>query len=262
MLRKQIVFSPRGMLQRWPGTRHQELKFIWESLCRVVSPRRLTLHLTSDTEAAESLLRMPKAEAVVIPNGIDIPHEVRHVDRPHELRFVFLGRIDPKKGIENLLYAYNAVAEGLSKRSSLTIAGDGEALYKTAIEKLVNELPVRDRVQMVGSVVGEQKRALFENADVVVVPSFTENFGLVVAEALAHGVPVIASTGTPWRGLKEKNCGLWVDNTPVQLASAMKEISEMPLMHMGRRGREWMIAEFSWDPIANRMLDLYRRIID
>src|SRR5205085_7599508 len=73
MMGKPIVWSPRGMLQRWEGTRRPQLKLVWETLCRVASSRRMVLHVTSDGEASESKARMPRSTAVVIPNGIEIP---------------------------------------------------------------------------------------------------------------------------------------------------------------------------------------------
>jgi glycosyltransferase involved in cell wall biosynthesis len=91
------------------------------------------------------------------------------------------------------------------------------------------------------------------------VPSYTENFAIVVAEALAHGVPVIASKGTPWSRLEEMKCGLWVDNDPETLARAIRSISGMSLQHMGFIGREWMRKEFSWRSVTDQMLGLYRR---
>jgi glycosyltransferase involved in cell wall biosynthesis len=114
---------------------------------------------------------------------------------------------------------------------------------------------------MIGSVLGGDKGKLFANADVVVVPSFTENFGLVVAEALAHGVPVIAGKGTPWQRVEEIGCGLWVDNSPESLAAAIKQISKMPLREMGQRGRDWMAREYSWDLMAKRTMELYSSIL-
>src|SRR5205085_8939458 len=108
------------------------------------------------------------------------------------------------------------------------------------------------RVVMIGSVEGEAKKELFSNADVVVVPSHSENFGLVVAEALAHGVPVIASRGTPWQRMGEIGCGLWVDNQPESLAQALVDIRKMPLREMGERGRDWMRREFTWPRVGGR----------
>jgi glycosyltransferase involved in cell wall biosynthesis len=114
---------------------------------------------------------------------------------------------------------------------------------------------------MIGSLSGQAKASFFESADLLVAPSYTENFALVVAEALAHGVPVIASKGTPWRRVEEVGCGLWVDNSPESLAAAITQISRMPLREMGIRGRDWMRKEFSWDQAASRMVQLYQSML-
>ena len=114
--------------------------------------------------------------------------------------------------------------------------------------------------RMTGAVAGTDKEKVFLDADVVVVPSHTENFAMVVAEALAYGVPVIASTGTPWKRLAEVGCGLWVDNRPESLAGALGEISRMPLREMGLKGREWVQREFTGEVTAKQMIELYERL--
>ena len=114
---------------------------------------------------------------------------------------------------------------------------------------------------MLGDIRGEEKQRMFEQTDVVVVPSFTENFAIVVAEALAHGVAVIASTGTPWKELEQKACGLWVANDPVSLADAISKINSMPIAEMGERGRRWMAADYSWEKCASEMMALYKNIL-
>jgi glycosyltransferase involved in cell wall biosynthesis len=260
MIRKPVVWSPRGMLQRWEGTRKPRLKAVWERLCRVAAPKRLTLHVTSEQEAAESRQRMPGIDSIVIPNGIEIPGAVQHVESNRELRLVYLGRIHPKKGIENLLEAYKMLNGNLGKTPSLTIAGDGEPRYADSIRARVEQLPLSRSVTMIGPVHGESKESLFQNADVVVVPSHTENFGLVVAEALARGVPVIASKGTPWKRVEEIGCGLWIDNDPQTLAAGIERIAAMPLQAMGDRGRQWIAREFSWQLAAESMIQLYHDI--
>ena len=107
----------------------------------------------------------------------------------------------------------------------------------------------------------DDKRDIFQRTEVLVLPSHSENFGNVVAEALAYGVPVIASRGTPWSRLEEKGCGLWVSNDPKTLAAAIEDISKMPLEEMGQRGREWMQQEFSWPSIAAAMIETYREML-
>jgi len=114
---------------------------------------------------------------------------------------------------------------------------------------------------MLGDIRGEQKQQMFEQTDVVVVPSFTENFAIVVAEALAHGAAVIASTGTPWKEVERVGCGLWVHNDPASLADAIAKINLMPVAEMGERGRRWMAADFSWDKCASEMVALYKSML-
>ena len=259
---KPVVWSPRGALQRWVGSRHVRPKRIWEWMCRAAAPRRLVLHATSEEEAVESVKSFPGMKTVVIPNGVEIPEKARHSRTSGPLRLAFLGRLDPKKGIENLLAACNILKGSASVTFSLIIAGAGDRAYTQTLKERIARLSLSSQVEMVGEVSGEEKEQLFENADIVVVPSYTENFGMVVVEALAHGVPVIASKGTPWRRVEEVACGLWVKNASESLAMAVEQMSRMPLFDMGNRGREWMMREFSWNGRAREMLACYSALLD
>jgi glycosyltransferase involved in cell wall biosynthesis len=257
---KPVVWSPRGMLQRWSGSSRPLLKSLWEQVCCLVSPSQLILHVTSDAEAAESLQRLPGVQTAIVPNGVDIPESISHVHGDSQLRIAYIGRLDPKKGIENLLAACGIVDRNSGLDYSLKIAGAGAAPYIDSLKKQIEASNLTERIVMLGNVEGQAKRDLFANADVVVIPSHTENFGLVVAEALAHGVPVIASRGTPWRRMEEVGCGLWVDNTAEALASALMAVQAMPLREMGERGRVWMQREFTWARVGEQMLNLYYQL--
>jgi glycosyltransferase involved in cell wall biosynthesis len=114
---------------------------------------------------------------------------------------------------------------------------------------------------MVGEVIGTAKHQLFANTDITVVPSYTESFGIAVAEALAHGVPVVAGRGTPWKRVEEIGCGLWVANEPESLAEAIKQMSRMLLSEMGLRGRVWMQREFAWPLVIQRIAQVYQEAI-
>lgn len=260
-LDKPLVWSPRGALQRWEGSTRPMLKYFWESVCRAVAPSRLILHATSEDEARESKIRLPGVETVMIPNGVEIPDSITHVPGNGRIRLLYLGRLHPKKGIENLLVACKVLQEDRQMPCSLTIAGSGDPRYAKFLVARIEELELSQQVRTFGDVKGDDKRKLFERTDIVVVPSYTENFGMVVAEALAHGVPVIASKGTPWQRLEEMGCGLWVDNDPEGLARAIEQMSQMPLHETGHRGREWMAKEFAWPLIAEKMTDLYKSLL-
>jgi glycosyltransferase involved in cell wall biosynthesis len=108
---------------------------------------------------------------------------------------------------------------------------------------------------------GQAKQQLLEQSDLLVAPSFTENFGMVIAEALAHEVPVIASRNTPWSSLGSERCGLWVDNDPETLVESILKLRQCALGEMGRRGRAWMIRDFGWTKRAMQMCDVYRSLV-
>jgi glycosyltransferase involved in cell wall biosynthesis len=197
---------------------------------------------------------------VTIPNGVEIPEKVERSPRGGALRILFLGRLDPRKGIENLLAACRILRERGGLPWSLAVVGEGEPRYERSLLALVEELRIEADVRFAGAAYGPARQDVFAASDVVVVPSHTENFGMVVAEALASGVPVIASTATPWAGLESEACGLHVSNSPESLAAAIERVATLPLREMGERGRRWMSRDFGWDAIAARMSDLYREI--
>lgn len=116
-------------------------------------------------------------------------------------------------------------------------------------------------VAFVGPVFGEDKNALYRSASLFILPSHSENFGIVVAEALAHGVPVMASTGTPWEQVVTERCGWWISIDEASLEACLRQaLSQDPttLRAMGENGRLWMRRDFSWESIANRIVSLYR----
>jgi glycosyltransferase involved in cell wall biosynthesis len=257
-LRKPLVWSPRGALQRWAGSLRTSPKAVWDFLWYHTANRaNLTMHVTSENECREAIARFPKLRTATIPNGVDVPADLNRIERREELRLLFIGRLDPKKGIEALLRACSLIDSAPPWR--LAIAGWGSVDYVSQLKKQIHTLGVEERVEMIGEVLSEAKKRLFESSDVALVPSHTENFAIVVAEALAHGVPVIASRGTPWSRLDEMKCGFWVGNDPGSLADAIRSISTMPLAEMGMRGRQWMQREFSWLSVSEQMLDLYQR---
>ena len=258
---KPLVWSTRGALQRWEGSTRTIIKSVWEKLCNALcKPERVVLHVTSEEERLESVKRIPNAQAVVIPNGIELPelNGVQEERKDNELRILYLGRLHPIKGIENLLRALPA----LKTNARLSICGEGDSAYQEQLQSLAHDLGLNGRVKFHGRVEGQAKEQQFREADLCVVPSFKENFCIVVAEALARGVPVVASSGTPWQRLVEMGCGLWVDNSSEELSKAMDLAANLPLLEMGKRGREWMGREYSWQTIAERMVGQYRSLIE
>ena len=263
LLNKPVVWSPHGALQaahEWEAASKPILKKMWERVCTAVMPKRCVLHAASEAEKAASLARLPRVTTAVIPHGVDGP-----VDLPlrvwlpkRALRVMYIGRLDPMKGIENLLRALSLLDKSIAV---LDIYGSGDCTYAASLAELGRSLGLNGRMQFHGHVEGEAKQRAFLEANVCVIPSHSENFGMVVAEALVHGVPVIASRATPWAEVEVMGCGLWVDNSPRELAKAIMWMRESDLEAMGGRGRRWMEVAFSWDAVAGRMNDLYRSVV-
>jgi glycosyltransferase involved in cell wall biosynthesis len=117
----------------------------------------------------------------------------------------------------------------------------------------------------VGAVRGKAKWDTYRNADLFVLPTYSENFGMTVAEALASGVPAIVSKGAPWKKLEERKAGWWIDIGIDPLVSCLEDaLAQVPdaLNEMGQRGRNWMKEEFSWDRLGQQMDETYRWILD
>jgi glycosyltransferase involved in cell wall biosynthesis len=217
------------------------------------------LHVTSENEAEESRQRINGVPIEIIKNGVDIPphNPERNWMQDGKLRLLFIGRLHPKKGVENLLRAVSVMK---NNDNVLTICGTGDDDYTLFLKDMANELGIADNVHFAGHVEGNAKSKIFWNSDVCIVPSHTENFGMVVAEALAHGVPVITSRGTPWQVLESRGCGWWVENSPNIIVDTILLARKSDLAAMGEKGREWMIEEFSWENVAARMVEAYDSI--
>jgi len=264
LMGKPVVWSPRGGLQKavlLGSGKNKNQKLIWDFVCNalLISGKSI-LHTTSNEEKGYSIARLPDARAVVIRNGMTTPHTMpERVYMPKgELRLIFMGRIDPIKGLENLL---DALFDLRDLKISLSIYGSGNNEYISQLQGRMRKLGHPDGlVYFRGQVSGESKVNAFMNADILVLPSLSENFGMVIAEALAYGVPVITSRNTPWQRVEEKRCGLWVENTPQSLAKAIRDAKEMDLVEMGKNGWNWMNDDFDWHGIAEQMVQVYESL--
>lgn len=261
-LGKPLVWSPRGAIQaasEWDGARRQTLKRAWEQIATALRPAETVVHVTAEVERRACEERLPGVKTVVIPNGVDVPVEVPdRIWRPGgQLRLMYLGRLDVKKGIENLLVALASLPGNVT----LDIYGTGDPAYANSLSVRAAELGLAGRVTLHGHVDGDRKRDALIRADVLVLASFSENFGMAIVEALAHGTPVVTSRATPWAEVEARGCGLWVDNDPASLAAAVEKMAQADLAAMGQRGRSYVLESFSWTAIAASMRDVYRGLV-
>ena len=173
-----------------------------------------------------------------------------------------MSRITPLKGIESLLEAWAAVQSKFPEWE-LHITGIDDRGHESLMKTLAKRLKV-ERVSFTGPVYGADKSRAFLEADIFILPSHTENFGMAVAEALAHGVPAIVAKGAPWQRIETHDCGWWIDIGVEPLVNCLKEAlskSEEDFATMGKRGREWMEKDFSWPQIGMKMKKTYQWIL-
>lgn len=254
----RIVWSPRGTFSAWSWNHHATLKRpFWRLFQKPALSRVHCFHATS-IEEYRDIRRLGFAQPVaIIPNAVDVPP--MPVPTVRKKRIVFLGRLHRVKGAEMLLAAWQRMADRFPDWE-LVIAGPLDSDYARGIQRQAQATGSAMRVRFPGEVTGQQKRMLLEEAALFVLPSYSENFGMAVAEALAHGVPVVTTTGTPWHQLPAKQCGWYVPPTTDQLERAMTEAIAMPLEtleRMGSQGREWMTTDYDWRHAAEQMRQVY-----
>lgn len=257
--RARIVCSPRGSMSDW-SMRYKSLvkQPFWRLIQKPALQRCHCFHATSQEEYGHVRRLGLRAPVAVIPNGVDIPAIADGQSRAR--RVVFLGRINPVKGIDMLIHAW----AGITARFpgwELVIAGPVQDDYGRAMQKLASGACGNGSIRFAGEVLGEEKSNLLAGASLFILPSHSENFGMVVAEALAHGLPVITTTATPWMDLPVRGCGWCVAPDGTTIAAALQEALTRPadeLHAMGGRGREWMEQEYSWQHIAAMMQETYR----
>ncbi|MHC1784987.1 MAG: glycosyltransferase [Anaerolineaceae bacterium] len=266
ILNKPLVWSPCGAIldsQKLQFSRKKTIKLFWEYLINLlILPEKMVLHATSREEEEVSVKRIPRARSVIYPHGVEIPFDLpeRLPQENGQLRLLFLSRLDPKKGLENLLSALYILND---PSITLQVCGTGDPAYVSKLQDEARRLDLLNGgVQFTGEVVGDQKTAAFQNADVFILPSYSESFGVAIAEALAQGLPVIVSKNTPWQEIEKVGCGLWVDNDPQSLAQAIQKIRRMDPLLIGKKGYEWMQRDYSWEVIAKAMLDVYLSLLN
>jgi glycosyltransferase involved in cell wall biosynthesis len=178
-------------------------------------------------------------------------------------KLLFLSRLHEKKGVDVLIRATGLLRDTGVEAVTL-IAGTGEAAYENDLRNLVLELGLVSRVRFLGLVTGEQKISLYQAADVFVLPTLQENFGLVLAESLACGTPVITTKGTDiWKELQDAGA-IIAERTPEAFAAEIRKLLDNPQnrAERGKRGREWVFSTLAVQPLSERYEAMYRSLLN
>lgn len=260
LLGKPLVVSPRGMLMTAALGVKEAKKTPFLALLRTLGVgRQAWFHATSEGEAEAISVRFPGSRVTIVANGVELPETGETGPWPEGLPagdyVLYLGRLHPFKGLDAILEAFARAELGTT---GLVLAGTGDEAYREALERGARELGIGDRVVFRGEVDGDAKSALLGHAAGLVLASRSENFGVAVAEALAHGTPAVVTTTAPWEGLATHGAGFWV--APVELAAGLRRLLALPAEErraMGERGRAWVASSFGWPAVATQMKEVY-----
>ncbi|MDB4987999.1 MAG: hypothetical protein JWN04_3177 [Myxococcaceae bacterium] len=263
--RRPLVCSTMGMLEPWALAYHPRRKQTALALYQRRDLERASALVATAPSEADNLQRLGlRAPVALIPHGVDVPlsemdrFSTAPSQRPRTV--LFMGRINPKKGVLDLAHAWTRLRP---QDWRVVIAGPDEG-QRAEVEAVLDHAGLRDRFSFVGTVLGEEKRRLFSESELFVLPSYSENFGLVIAEALAYGLPVITTTGTPWQELTTTGSGWWIEPGVNPLECALQEaLTKSPheLRRMGAKGRVLVETNYSWETSASRYCELYRWIL-
>ena len=264
------LVAPHGSLEPYARQRSAWKKRIALAAFESNNLRRAScLQATAHSEVSTFRDFGLRAPIAVLPNGVPASWQnaVGHADRfrvthgliQTERIMLFLSRVHPIKGLPLLIEALAANRERLAGWR-LVIAGPDEASHREAIESLVEASGVSALVRFTGPLFDQDKLDAFAAAELFVLPTHSENFGIVIAEALGAGVPVLTTHGAPWRELGEHRCGWWVPVDARSIGAALSEATSLTgseLEAMGARGRDLVMSRYVWPVVAERALSVY-----
>ena len=265
---KSIV-QPHGYLEPFRLNISKFKKKIAFNLFEKSNLEGATVLVACAQDEAENLKRIfPNKDIAIIHNGIsDVffnEPSLKYKVKKKKKRMLFLSQIIPIKGLERLFEVFFDIGVDRFNEWEFLIAGYDNK-YTKNLKKLVDSLNLNILVSFVGPKLSKDKIEIFDNTDVFILPTYNENYGIVVAEALARGIPVITTKGTPWEELNAKNCGFWVDNTNEGLKAGLLDIlnkSEKDLQIMGVRGRKLIESKYLWSKTTKRTIILYDWVLN
>ena len=268
---KKYVLNPRGDLEtyRINYSKWKKLKkiLIWHIYGKKDVQNANCIIATSRQEL-EAIRRLGiTAPIAIIPNGIEMKNFPTETLREQKERKVvlFLSRVNPIKGLELLIDAWGKLPTNVRTGWELHIAGNSDPVdYVHKLENQISLLNLNETVKLLGPITGDAKMQKYMNSDLFVLPTFNENFGNVIAEAMMCECPAITTTNAPWEVLVEDKCGWWIDLSVENLIKTLKEamsLSDAQRTLLGKKSRECIINHFSSESVAKKTKKVYEWIM-
>jgi glycosyltransferase involved in cell wall biosynthesis len=261
-----------GQLAPWALKQSQLKKRLYTFLLeRHNLNRAAAIHCTSAGEVEDVQRFGIKTPTFTLPLGVDQPELLPEAKQALRDRFgipydrpivLFLSRIHPKKRPDLLLHA---ISQAISQNHDchLIFAGGGDVEYLNYLTNLISSLGLVSRTSFAGFVVGEDKALLLQGSDLFVLPSFAENFGVAVAEAMAAGLPVIITPDVQISPeIAAEQAGLVVKGSVDEVTEAITDLLSSPNKRhrLGKHGQQLVSRCYSWSAIAQNLTEVYMRI--
>jgi len=255
-----LLVSPHGSLEPW-AMEHKKIKkkIAFQLYQKFLLNKASYIHATSESEKLAVQKLLPKSNIKVIALGTNVIKK-EFVSKCDSKNAIFLSRIHKKKGLDILIDAWaNASHDGWK----MIIVGPNEGSYFDNIKKRIKMHRLEDDIKLVGGLYGNDKQSVLFNSSLFILPTYSENFGLVIPEAFMSGLPVITTNKTPWLNLQKIGCGWTISPDMNALIKAIEEATKMSpteLRSMGEIGRNWMIDMFTWDTFGKNLISTYLKI--
>lgn len=258
-----VVISPHGCLEPWALQYKRSKKRLALKAYQGFVLRHAIAFVATARQEFESIRKLSLHQPIaILPNGVDVESCPARNENKTVKTILFLSRVHPIKGLLDLVEAWSRVRQPGWR---VIIAGGDEDGYRAKVETLIAEKGLQSDFEFLGFVSDQSKQACFDSADIFVLPTYSENFGIVIAEALANKLPVITTTGAPWQDLVMQKCGWWVTPGVDGVASALREAINLEpeeLKVMGQRGRNLVISKYSWVTIGTSALAVSNWLLD
>lgn len=262
------IIAPRGMLQPWPLSQKafakKIVRLLWQNHDLHLAA---ALHVTADSERNQMHSLGFSNFLIQSPNGVNVPTSLPPPSSPSfpKKRALFLSRMSPHKGVLELVNAWAAIRPANWVCELVYTTNTIESrLYEKSVLSRIRELSLSDSFILTGALSDSEKWNAYRRANLFVLPTHSENFGIVIAEALYAGLPTITTKGAPWAELVSYHCGKWINTGVPPLIQAFQEIFALPdndLLAMGSRGHDLICKKYLWPAIASQMHSAYQQIL-
>jgi len=265
--KKPFIVSLRGAIEPWRMNHKKWKKYYYFKFIVIPLLKKANnIHVTAQQEI-DSLSLLGIKKYCLVSNGIDIEQYGTLPDKysfkevaEDKFVFLFMSRMDKEKGLDILIDSYRKFIQSNKNHNSiLLLVGPDNQNYLDSLNLDFNEL----NIKYIQGIYGDKKIEVIRRSDVVLLPSYNENFGNIIAEALACERAVITTTGTPWKDIEDIGCGYYIEPNEKELLSSLNtiyNISQQNREDMGKIGRKYIFNNFDWNvkamKINNHLMEL------